>query len=234
MHLACRHHVLELLAGTAFTTLLGRKKGPDVFLFKRFQDQWSFIDKDAYKNATYDKNISNLVKDPDLAEWAVQALQKEKSLREDYREFVELALVFMGVTPPRGVRFMAPGPMHHARWMAKVIYSLKIWLFRHQFKMTAIESKGIQQMSIFAVKIYLKAWIQAPRPALAPKNDLELLKSLVAYEDVNPAVSKAVLEKILSHLWYLSEELVVLAFFDSSVTFNVKILWLKKQGSAKD
>ena len=49
--------------------------------------------------------------------------------RDGYREILELALVFLGRVPPRGIRFMAPGPMHHARRMNKVIYSLKVWLF---------------------------------------------------------------------------------------------------------
>lgn len=40
--------------------------------------------------------------------------------RGDYREAAELALIALGVEPPRGKRFIKPGALHHARWMAKV------------------------------------------------------------------------------------------------------------------
>ena len=71
-------------------------------------------------------------------------------------------------------------------------------------------------MCIFAVKIYLKAWIEALLAAAAPSNDLKLFKSIQEYASINHALSKAVLSKFCSHLWYLSEELVALAFFDQS------------------
>ena len=44
--------------------------------------------------------------------------------RDDYKEFLELALLFLGVVPPRGVRFLAPGAYHHARWMSKALYAI--------------------------------------------------------------------------------------------------------------
>ena len=56
--------------------------------------------------------------------------------RDGYREILELALVFLGRVPPTGIKFMAPGPMHHAKWINKVIYSLKVLLFRGQIKLT--------------------------------------------------------------------------------------------------
>ena len=46
-------------------------------------------------------------------------------------------------------------------------------------------------MCVFAVKIYLKAWIKAPIPAAVPNNDLKLLKSIQAYTSINSAVSKS-------------------------------------------
>ena len=46
-------------------------------------------------------------------------------------------------------------PMHQARWMAKAIYSLKIWL-------TVRESQGLRDLNIFITKIYIKFWFLAP------------------------------------------------------------------------
>ena len=82
--------------------------------------------------------------------------------RDDYREFLELSLIFLGETPMRGIHFQAPGAMHRARWMSKVIYSIKMWLFRGQFKMISSEMKGITDIAIFSVTLYLRAWITAP------------------------------------------------------------------------
>ena len=35
--------------------------------------------------------------------------------RDDYRELLELAVIFLGDEPSRGVRFSAPGTMHNSR-----------------------------------------------------------------------------------------------------------------------
>ena len=68
----------------------------------------------------------------DIIEFANKQLE-EKHPRDDYKEFLELVLIFLGEIPGRGVRFMTPGAMHHACWMSKVIYSLKVWMFHSQF-----------------------------------------------------------------------------------------------------
>ena len=60
----------------------------------------------------------------------------------------ELALVFLRKVPTRGVRFKLPGSMPHARWMSKVIYSLKTWLFRSQFYLTKKGERGLRDTSL--------------------------------------------------------------------------------------
>ena len=55
-------------------------------------------------------------------------LARKSIVRNEYREFIELAVIMLGSTPQRGIHFMAPVAMHHVRWMSKVIYSLKVWL----------------------------------------------------------------------------------------------------------
>jgi hypothetical protein len=62
------------------------------------------------------------------------------------------------------------------------------------------------------VKYYVKSWFLSCLPKAAPKSDLNLLKSL----------AKGTLTKLMNHLWYLSEELVALAFFDPGVTLAEK------------
>ena len=82
--------------------------------------------------------------------------------RNDFKEFLELSLIYLGEIPARGIHFQAPGAMHKARWMVKIIYCIKMWLFRRQFIMIHAELHGIRDVAILAVKVCLKAWITSP------------------------------------------------------------------------
>jgi len=147
---------------------------------------------------------------------------EENQPRDDYREFLELSLMFLGDVPPRGVRFMTPGPVHHARWMAKALYSLKIYRFRNQFHLTVRENKGLRDVCLFILRLYIEAWFTALLAISAPSNDLKLIQALAEYRNENSVVSEAASSKFCSHLWYLSEELVGLAFYDPAVPTETK------------
>jgi hypothetical protein len=202
---------------------MGATSGPEVKLFKRFKDQWEFIDKASFQTATSDTTVVNAMNDvkDDLLHFAQSQLCEEQP-RDDYREFLELGVVFLGGVPLRGISFMAPGAMHHARWMSKVLYSLKVWMFRGQFHITAREEKGLRDFVVFAGRVYLKAWITAPSAIAAPLNDLQLMNSLLQYASIHRDISAATSKKLSHHLWYLSEELIGLALFDSRVFSNTK------------
>lgn len=106
--------------------------------------------------------------------------------------------------------------------MAKAIYSLKIFLFREEFKLSAREINGLRQVCIFLVKIYLKAWFNAPSAIQAPHNDLTFMQDLIEYKAVNSSVSKAACSKMINHLWYLSEQLAIISLFDDNVPLPIK------------
>jgi hypothetical protein len=70
------------------------------------------------------------------------------NFRDDYKEFLELSILFLGGDIP-GYFFKQPGAMHHARWMSKVIYSLKMWMFRKQFDHLMTQDKDcLQELSV--------------------------------------------------------------------------------------
>ena len=144
-------------------------------------------------------------------EFAMSYLRKSQP-RDDYREFLELVIIFLGSVPERGIRFMAPGATHHARWLSKVIYSLKIWMFKGQFHLTKKEEQGLQDVCIFSARVYLRAWMTAPIPACAPYHDYQLMISLLDYSSINSEISRVTSMKMANHLWYLSPETVSLAF----------------------
>jgi len=70
---------------------------------------------------------------------------------------------------PHETKFRAPGAMHHARWIAKAIYTIKDWLFWFQFKLTAQESNGLMHLNLFLTNIYIKFWFQASVASTAPQ-----------------------------------------------------------------
>lgn len=226
LYFACRHHILELVLSAAFTAEMGSiTSGPDVPLFKRFKSRWESIDKTAYQVAPDDEHLrQHLPEDliQQVESFATSQLTNHHP-RDDYKEFLDLALVYLGVVPPTDARFMAPGAYHHARWLSKALYAIKIWLFRAQFKLTAHEERGMREVSLFVVTVYLEAWFSSSIPTEAPRRDLDLMKRLIKYGEVNEKISRATSNKFRNHLWYLSEDLVALSFFDSKVQPSEKM-----------
>ena len=82
-------------------------------------------------------------------------------------------------------------------------------------------------MCLFTVRVYLKACVTAPLATSAPYNDMHLLNTLLNCSTVNASISKIASSKLANHLWYLSEELVSLGFFDSQVSLLTKRLMVK-------
>ena len=127
LHFACRRHILELLAGAAFKKAMGTSSAPEFLLFKRFQDKWEWIDKEKFEDGMSDNIVRELVQPvkDEITEFISNALL-DSQIRDDYHEVLELAYIVLGKPPSRGMHFSAPGAMHHARWMAKVLYSFKV------------------------------------------------------------------------------------------------------------
>jgi hypothetical protein len=135
LFLACRHHVLELLVGAVFSTCMVSTSGPVVLLFKRFGQKWSFMDQSSYQTAEKMANFALFEPErDDILKFAKKQLQ-EKQPRDDYREFLELCVIFLGGIPEGGISFKSPGTMHHARRISKAINSLKVWIFSGQFEL---------------------------------------------------------------------------------------------------
>ncbi|CAL9702276.1 unnamed protein product [Knipowitschia caucasica] len=118
--------------------------------------------------------------------------------------------------------------------MAKAIYALKIWMFRDQFRLTIREEKGIRDICLFTVRLYITAWYRSPEATSAPRLDLQLLKDLDAYKTQHPEISKIAVKKLQGHLWYLSEELVALAFFDDEVRPETKVKMVQSLNNVSD
>ena len=108
-------------------------------------------------------------------------------LRHDYLELATLTLLFLGGTLPESIEdatIKDPGAIHHARWMSKAIYTMKIALFRNQLREVYKEDlDNIVSLAIFLSVFYTKVWLTCTDAATVPSNDLELLKLLLNVEN---------------------------------------------------
>ena len=139
--LACRHNVLELIAGAVWTSNFGPTKSASNLEFKKFQEKWNEIDKTAPITRLPEYNHEGMQK---LKVETVQYLTKvldgpnHKDIpRNDYREACELALVMLSAEPRRWTekdRWHIPGAISNARWMAKIIYAPKMLAFSNQIE----------------------------------------------------------------------------------------------------
>lgn len=188
--LVCRHHVHELIVKSAFDSLFGPSSEPNIKLFERFQEAWDSIDHERYKSGMEDDKICGfLLPIRDEMIKFIEAQLSSFQPRNDYRELLLLILIFLDSNSKKHIKIYIPGAYHRARWMAKLIYCMKIYIFRDQFHLRAAELYGLQQFNIFVVRVYLQKWYTCQCPAFAPLNDLLLLKDLVYYSTVNNKIS---------------------------------------------
>lgn len=92
-----------------------------------------------------------------------------------------MTVIFLDGILPNGIHFKKPGAIHHGRWMAKAIYSLKIYLFREQFRLTVKEETALRNICIFIIRLYIKSRFYVPSAIKAPFQDLTFIKNLLNY-----------------------------------------------------
>ena len=240
LQLGCRHHIYELICGASCTVVYGSGTGPTEPLFKKLIDNWDSLDLQNYSSIELPRGhrgLSSLVKQVVifLQNWLKNS--SKMTLRHDYLELATLSLLFLGGTFPEAMKVVTikePGAIHHARWMAKALYTLKIALFRKQLERIYKEQlKDIYSLAIFLSVFYTKAWLTCTNAADAPFHDLELLKTVLKIEEAltnNPKswpleflpLIKEARMKLERHMWYLSERLVPFALFSDHVTHSDK------------
>lgn len=221
LYLACRHHVYEIILRAVFELKFGKSAAPEVQIFERFAKAWKNTDQTSFESGLVDGAVRSMISDNEcerIKNFCQHKLTEEQS-RADYKEFLSLVLHFLGVNVSK---FRAPGETSNARWMAKAIYCLKIFLFRKQFKLTARELKALRDICIFLVRMYIQAWIGCTNAIASPNQDFNFIIDAVEYSKVDAAISKIILNKMSNHFWYLCEEAVALSFLDPKVSIEEK------------
>ena len=108
-----------------------------------------------------------------------------------------------------------PGAYHHARFMGKSIYLLKIYILSLLFaRLTPRQTEDINRVVLFILSIYGMYFLKSSISLIAPRVDLQLLRQLNMFKSIDSKVSKVSLKVFQRHLWYLTPELVVLSLFD--------------------
>lgn len=227
LYFACRHHVYEVLLRAAFESKFGKTTGPDVPLFAQFKKAWGTFDHKKYETGIKSKRVKSVLKDSvdGLLEFCSEQLEKNFD-RADYKELLELTLLFLGKA--ENVKFRSPGAVHHARFMSKAIYCLKMYLFRKQHKLNKPDAKRLEDVCLFIVLFYVRAWTTSELSIQAPNNDLQFLKNVAEFASIDRRISDAVVEKMAGHLWYLNPECVVLTLYDDNVSHEIKRAIAKK------
>ena len=229
LFLACRHHMLELYAAAVFNAFFA-SSGPEIELFSRFKSRWDFIDQSKFEPLGADQEGQGAVNTAEMT-WlvsrrdeVVKRLSKhlmEVQPRDDYREFAHLTLRLLGEEIE--AKFCRPGAYHRSRWMAKGIYCLKIFGFRHQFHLSRRELDSLRRICLFVCTIYATFWFAAPMAPAAPINDLRMLQLVEQFANVDSKVSSVAEKKMRLHLWYLSEDLAGLSLFCNDISAHDRI-----------
>lgn len=220
---ACRHHIYELVLKAVFESKISQiTSSPDIPLFKKFRENWKNVDPEKLQSFTEKLSCLNVSDIDKLLDFYRIELTKNIS-RDDYRELIELSIIFLGGDTDHKFKIRPPGAIHQARWMARAIYSLKISLFSSQFSISNKDKAALLDVCLFIVTSYVKPWLQCTLAVKAPYQDLCFLKSMKAYETIDKIISKAALQKFCHHLWYLIDEVSVLSLFDDDVNQETKL-----------
>ena len=229
--LACRHHIGEVILDEVWSDLkIETSKSPDIAIFKEFREKWNHISHGDTNSLSYPKIDRKLQSTKESVLVLLHEALKAEYTRGDYKELVKLSLLYLTGDCEDGFEFARPGALHKARWMAKLIYSIKIVLLGEkisaELESGAILSKTqlmkLQKFVLFSVLVYVPWWLTCPVASAAPLNDLKLIATVNAYRKVNKCCSDAATNAISRHLWYLTEELAPLALFSHQLDQDIK------------
>lgn len=218
--ITCRHHIYEILLSSAFFSALGTIEAPRIIIFEQLKTEWFNIKERGYQYSPCDETILESFNLYNETKTTLLEHAKNKFVRDDYAELNDLCLKFFGIKTKKS--FMVPGAISKSRWMAKAIYAMKTYLFRDELLLEEDFQNDLLEVSLFISIIYCKYWNRCTNAFNAPVNDLSLISELQRYSSYNEKIANSVLNSFQNHLWYLGEELAVLALFSDLVSIEDK------------
>lgn len=230
LELACRRHIHEIILKAASQTTIERltvSTSPTIPMFEKFHRTFNSpgFDRNTYAGLEDDHFFLVLLPDDekkDLLNFCEQQLRCAKHCRNDYNELLKLIVILICPEKRNLYTIHAPGSCSRARYMCHMLYAIKMFLYRDQIELLRGKLDAIRRFILFVLKVYVKSWFTACLPIVAPRNDLALLKRINSINEIIPSTAQITMKKLKSHLWYLSEVLVALAFFDPHVPLPTK------------
>ena len=223
MHVYCRHHIFERMVNDVIDVYLGPSTAPEELSYKFLIDNWNKLKLCDWEVIQIDRRtqVDDII--------AFTTEMHKLDFRDDYQEIVNLTLILLGAFPDNSsYTVRPPGSISHARWMAKILCEFKIVLFSTQLiklgLITGDKASSHKQLTLFLILYYVKPWMTATLASDAPVNDLilanslrkmpsHLLRSYPLFENMGDAMKT----RLEEHLWYLSEELVVMSLFSDKL-----------------
>ena len=163
-----------------------------------FKKSWNGLDKSLYfksnqlkQNRELSSEVSNTF--DFLKQWITR--EGKTCVKKDYKEMTELTLLFLGDCSEDSCKvILAPGACHHARWMARIIYTLKMALFRCQLenKFDSVFLENVSTLALFLWIYYLKPWLWCAIDSETPKMALMLFKKFQRVIDNHKKIFKTV------------------------------------------
>ncbi|XP_065656788.1 uncharacterized protein LOC136082199 [Hydra vulgaris] len=222
LSIACRHHINELHITHFWKNYpSSATSGPDNMLFKILKSTWNDLD--------VENQVLRRLTIPDKTWFGHQkhesitfcrniithgSLKKDGATRKDYIELTELTLM---VLSEEKYKFRTPGAIHHARFMAKGIYYLKLQLMMDAIPSLTNRLKNeITEVATFVAVFYTTWFLKAELSAVAPRQDMRALWQMNRFKEYNLIGAESVIESIKRHTWFLDPYLVVLALADEN------------------
>lgn len=243
LRLMCRHHIYEIVLKLVYKFLFsfGAQQPTNLF-YTILIDVWSQLKDQHFPFVGFDVDDEERMGfDPDqlsvydsLKEIAIAELQNHSNhtfIRDDYEEITSVSLKFLtgirkNLTKPNQVQFNTLQNPSNARFMASAIQGLNCFLFRNHLDWDSQERERIKEnlsrFCLFLTLIYVRYWNRSSILFDTGINDLNFLKDLEQYAILDGAVSQVAMDGISRHLYYLSEELIVLCLFSDKISSNEK------------
>ena len=148
----------------------------------------------------------------------LKELQREGAYqRDDYKELLNLVLMYLGENDNYVIH--KPGATHKARWLMKLLHSLKIVILEESLPSDFCGRGGDKKIKInrfvtFFVFCYIHWWFSCPIATSAAKNDLLFYNTICDFELIDKEIVNEVKCFFQLHQWYIVLEMIPLDLFD--------------------
>lgn len=166
LSLACRHHVAELVLKHCYEMKGDKSQSDKLDNFKKFKEEYN-AKLESHEVIEYRSVLHVPALEEITSAWRQNVIDfclscmNQKHPRGDYVELLELVVLFLGGDTEKGIKFRRAGSLSRARWMARAIYILKIWMVNKQIETIDLDLMDhFEKLALFISKCYTKYWFR--------------------------------------------------------------------------